>query len=208
MNEFIIYKITNKINGKIYVGQTVNLAQRKRQYKHVSKNPKYYIDRAMAKYGFENFKFDIIWKSKNIDEQNKMEKFWIAIYNSTNPVIGYNICAGGEGIVGKIHSKESKLKMSIAKKGKHYSTATEFKIGNKSWNEGTIGVMLSNSGSFTSEKLKNVPKSREHVNKIAKSNTGKKRTDENKLKLSKAKLGRTWKLIDGKRVWSPRNDKV
>ena len=86
----IIYKITNLLNGKIYVGKD-------------SKNDlKYYgsgifIRRAISKYGIDNFSKEIIQFCDSLDELNEMEKHWIKKLNSRNPVIGYNISEGGEG---------------------------------------------------------------------------------------------------------------
>lgn len=86
----IIYKITNLLNGKIYVGKD-------------SKNdPKYYgsgvfIRRAISKYGIDNFSKEIIQFCDSLDELNEMEKYWIKELDSRNPAIGYNVSEGGDG---------------------------------------------------------------------------------------------------------------
>jgi group I intron endonuclease len=86
----IIYKITNKVNGKIYIGKTKNDSE------------DYYgsgviIKAAIKKYGLENFEKEVLEKVNNLQELNKREIYWIAEYNSTNKKIGYNIGKGGDG---------------------------------------------------------------------------------------------------------------
>lgn len=96
----IIYKITNLINGKIYIGQTiVELA--KRFHAHVAasnraqnKTPIY---RAMRKYGKQNFIIEQIDQAKDRDELNKKEIYWIKELNTKDPNVGYNLADGGIG---------------------------------------------------------------------------------------------------------------
>ena len=85
-----IYKITNLINSKIYIG------------KDTTSNPKYFgsgvlIKKSISKYGIENFVKEIIDTAENKKELSEKEKHWISFYNSTNRKIGYNISEGGDG---------------------------------------------------------------------------------------------------------------
>lgn len=100
-----IYKITNKINGKIYVGQSIDIKERWYQHKYKAKHDteKGYnsaIHQAFRKYGEENFLFEVIEEcsSECLDER---ERFWIKELESLTPN-GYNILSGGQ----KIRSKE------------------------------------------------------------------------------------------------------
>lgn len=84
----IIYKITNLINGKIYIGQDIY------------NNPKYFgsgklIKLSIKKYGIENFTKEIIEECSTSEELDEKEIYWIKEFNSTNREIGYNICEGG-----------------------------------------------------------------------------------------------------------------
>lgn len=91
-----IYKITNKINGKIYIGQSVDPEYRFRKHKEASKRNRTYeciLYDAMAKYGVENFEMEII--EKDIENYNEREIYWIKQLNSLRPN-GYNIAAGGD----------------------------------------------------------------------------------------------------------------
>ena len=97
----IIYKTTNTINGKIYIGQSI-----RNDENYLGSG--YRLCLAINKYGRENFKKDIIeeCESYNLDER---EIYWISYFNSTDEKIGYNILEGGqnrEGIELPNHVKE------------------------------------------------------------------------------------------------------
>jgi hypothetical protein len=157
----IIYKTTNNINGKIYIGQDSK------------NNPKYLgsghlIYRAIKKYGISNFTKEILEICDCKEELNNKEIYWIEKLDSTNYTIGYNISKGGTG--GKLVDVE-------AKKGKtyeeYYGPSKAIEIKNK----------LSIMRNLRKFELKNI--SREEVNKkISEGNKGKIRTDDNKTKIS------------------------
>lgn len=98
MEKFVIYKITNTVNGKIYIGQTSNFVDRKKNHRYHGKSGKYDFPlyKAMRKYDVENFKFEIIDNSDTREDLNEREKYWIEFYNSKNREIGYNVLDGGE----------------------------------------------------------------------------------------------------------------
>ena len=82
-----IYKITNLVNGKIYIGQSRNIEERWRVHKkEVSLD--YPLYRAFKKYGLDNFSFEIV-ELCSISELNEREYFFIKKFNSLVP-IGYN----------------------------------------------------------------------------------------------------------------------
>lgn len=92
-----IYKITNQINGKVYIGQSVNIKERWRRHRTaVNENTNLPLYRAIQKYGLENFTFEVIEEclKKELDEK---EIYWIKYYNSINPERGYNLSLGGNG---------------------------------------------------------------------------------------------------------------
>lgn len=94
----IIYKSTNKITGKVYVGQTIHTLD-KRIEGHI-KESKLESNRpfmlAINKYGENNFIFETIDSANNLDELNDKEIYWINFYNSVLPN-GYNVTGGGQG---------------------------------------------------------------------------------------------------------------
>lgn len=87
----IIYKYENKINHKIYIGQTNNLDRRMQEHKYGHAYQVSLIEQAIKKYGIENFTIEILEETENFNER---EKYWINYYNSYKPY-GYNICEGG-----------------------------------------------------------------------------------------------------------------
>jgi group I intron endonuclease len=93
----IIYKITNSINDKIYIGLTRRpLKERFRQHCWASSNgveKKSKIARAIRKYGKENFKIEEIEKCQSLQELGERERYWINFYDSRKN--GYNILSGG-----------------------------------------------------------------------------------------------------------------
>ena len=89
----IIYKITNIINNKVYIGQTVNTIKQ-RWNKHCHSNGCRSLYNAILKYGKENFNIEII-ETLPIEELDKREIYWINYYKSNNKKFGYNILLGG-----------------------------------------------------------------------------------------------------------------
>ncbi|MBR5914131.1 MAG: GIY-YIG nuclease family protein [Selenomonadaceae bacterium] len=87
----VIYKITNLINGKIYVGQT-NQSLKKRFQNHKSSNSM--LGRDIREYGDENFKIETLETCKTLDELDRREILWIAKLNCKFPN-GYNRTDGG-----------------------------------------------------------------------------------------------------------------
>lgn len=91
----LIYKITNTINGKLYIGQTIRtLEERKQQHLNNINTLNTNIYLAMRKYGVENFKFEIVCYANNVNELNKLETYYIKKYNTVND--GYNMSYGGD----------------------------------------------------------------------------------------------------------------
>jgi group I intron endonuclease len=92
-----IYKITNAINGKCYIGQTRQPQKRWYQHKHDAANPRMPIHHAIRKYGNEAFEFKVIDFAFNQWEANCLESGYIERYDSRNNLKGYNIEKGGYG---------------------------------------------------------------------------------------------------------------
>ena len=156
----VIYKWTNKINGKSYIGQTVNEEYRKKDHikgKLVLKWVRwaFAICRAIKKYGLENFSYEVL---EQIEESKLSEReiYWIKCFDTYNN--GYNLTKGGEGTRGFRHgfTEEQKKKMSESNKGK------------TPWNKGKHGIY-----------------SEETRKKISEASKKYKHTDEAKEKISK-----------------------
>lgn len=104
----VIYKITNLINGDLYVGKTAKgLPSRIKTHKESYKSSQTYIHRAMKKYGFVNFKFEVLEHITDITCINDRERYWISYLDCLAPK-GYNMTLGGEG--GDTSSSENWIK--------------------------------------------------------------------------------------------------
>lgn len=95
MSIYKIYKITNAVNGKVYIGQTKG-SIRSRFTQHCRPdNPCVALRNAINKYGKNCFFIEVIDTAINDKELDKKEIFWIKQYRSTDNKYGYNIAAGG-----------------------------------------------------------------------------------------------------------------
>lgn len=134
-----IYKITNDVNNKIYIGLTTTSLEKR--FKQHLKNAKYYNTKYWNKYnmgkshlysaiqqiGSNHFKIEEIEQCNTLDELKRQEDYWIITLNTTNNKIGYNINRGGIcPNFGRKPSKETLIKYSLAQK-KRYSNMSEEK---------------------------------------------------------------------------------
>lgn len=113
-----IYKTTNLVNGKIYIGQKHSSVFLEEQYLGSSRR----LRESIKHYGKENFKVELLEEIETKELMDEREIYWIKYYNSTNKEIGYNISEGGNvnrtmigenhPLYGKHQSEESKKKNS------------------------------------------------------------------------------------------------
>jgi group I intron endonuclease len=142
---YSIYKVVNKINGKVYIGFDSNWPKRKEEHYYYLNKRQQTFYCALRKYGWENFEWCVIYQSKDGKHcLQVMERYFITEYNSFNS--GYNETFGGEGSLGRILTEETKNKISL--------------------------------------KLKNKPKSDEHILKMSETRKGKIPTKETLMKRS------------------------
>lgn len=192
-----IYKTTNLINNKIYIGK-----HNRNKFDNNYVGSGRLVKAAIQKYGFENFKCEMIDIAMNLQDLNTKERFWIEKYHSTDKSIGYNLTSGGDGgdtftyltndekisrvnklsqsITGRRLSDTTKLKLHNALKCRIISYETRLKIsqgckGKPSW-------------------LKNKHLSDEAKQNLSIKCSGWHHTNEAKMKISKAEKGR--KLSD------------
>lgn len=111
---YYLYRITNIINNKVYIGQSKDYKSRWERHKYLSKhlnNRSQYIHRAMVKYGINNFIFEVIATTISKNYSNELEDILIKQYNSCNKDYGYNLNSGG---FSRNHSEETKQKLREA----------------------------------------------------------------------------------------------
>ncbi len=197
----VIYKITNTLNGKFYIGKTKQkLSRRITQHKYDSKKGSLGLGAAIRKYGWENFTVEVI-ETCPIDKLNEREIFFIAELNSKSPN-GYNLTDGGDGTVNP--SAESRAKNSASNKEQKRSPETRANIsaGHKGKNKGKKHKPESIAKMSASKKGENNPMygkhhSKESLAKISSNNKGKhshnkcrKHTPEELAKMSVAQKAR------------------
>ena len=151
-----IYEFKNKINNKIYVGQTIDLKQRLRSHKynlinHKKTNPFY---SALGKYGWENFEISILEECEDY-LLNEREISWINQKSSLYP-LGYNLLIGGNQ---SKHSEYTKKKLSENRKGikfseSHIENLRKSHLGYKMPDEQRNKISLSNLGKTIPTEIK------------------------------------------------------
>lgn len=123
-----IYSILNKVNGKLYVGQTTNLHQRWIQHKHRLRNNYHFnphLQSAWNKYGEDAFEYNPLEHCTK-KELGNCEDWWIEYFDATNREKGYNLRKGGNEHFEV--SDETKEKLRIANLGKTMSEETRQKL--------------------------------------------------------------------------------
>ncbi len=151
-----IYKITNKINGKFYIGQTVDA--KKRWVAHSNRKVKTAISAAIQKYGSNNFEFEIIQECP-LEEANFWESHFIALYKSCGSG-GYNLTTGGSARY-KL-APESLEKIGAANRGKKRSLKTLEKMRVCSTGKKQSPETIEKRVKY----VRGVKKSPEHVEKV------------------------------------------
>jgi group I intron endonuclease len=117
----IVYKVINKINNKVYIGQTSKTLEVriKSHIKEANNNSNLLLHKAIRKYGIDNFTWEVIRYCSNRKELNDVEITEIALHKSIEN--GYNITKGGVGMLGYKHTDKTKSKISKIGKGRKIS---------------------------------------------------------------------------------------
>lgn len=201
---YVIYAITNKVNGKKYVGYTGNYDQRmKSHWSHgrrttPSKGECAALYRAMRKYGTAAFTSEVIQSDLSAADVCAAERYWIAFLRTMVEDGGYNLTAGGEGCFQP--SQETRARMSAAQKGRTHSPEIRAKIA-----AGLDTPEIRAKQSAASKGKTRSPATRakmsawqtgrilpsETLTKMSAVNKGKTATPETKAKMSASHKGRT-----------------
>lgn len=198
-----IYRVTNKINGHMYIGKhAYNKPELDKSYHGSGTRLKY----AYNKYGIENFTMEILeWIGTNDDDLNEAEIKWIDTFDTYHNPEHYNMTPGGDGVssemmlgenntfFGKRHTEETKKKLSEQKSGENnpnYGKTGEdsFFYGKHHTEETRKKISSANKGKHVSEETKK----KLSEMKMGENNSfyGKHHTEETKKKISRAGTGR------------------
>lgn len=181
---FHIYTLTNTVNGKLYVGQSIHPKTRFQDHLCAARSgSEFLIHRAMRKYGVESFVFEVIETCDTKERSDALEQSWITRLNSRSDADGYNVTAGGDGTIGYRHTEESKMVMSLAASGRIVSAETRAKMAAKMrGNSHAKGNKLS---AETVAKMSAVAKGNTHA-------LGYKHTPETLAQISAASMGNSY----------------
>lgn len=161
-----IYKITNKINGKVYIGQSNDIKTRW-NHEHGGVSTKNILLREeILKFGLENFCYEILIEENDSKRKDLLEKQMIKEYNSTNPDFGYNVSTGGNSNYS--HSEKWKLEQSKRLK--------EFYKNNPNWLTEERREKLRKAGKYE--------RTEEQRKKASEHRKGFKYSEESKAKMS------------------------
>jgi group I intron endonuclease len=171
----IIYKITNHINNKVYIGQTIQTNPKMRWYSHQAdarKGKKSHLYDSMRKHGVENFVWEVIAQAESIEELNKLEANWLAHFRILGEV--YNNREAGNN---KLHSEESIQRMKEAQKQAHarrreangVERHSQHKQHSTGWKHSEESKLKRKEWSSITNKIKARPLSEEHKRKVSES---------------------------------------
>lgn len=138
-----VYKITNKVNNKSYIGSSINIKMRWQKHIYDLKkdlHPNKHLLESYKKYGEHNFEFSILEIVEDTDQLIDREQYYLDFYKSYEN--GYNIRKFAENNFGYKHSKKTIEKCRIASTGKQHTEETKKRIS------------LSNIGKIVSEETK------------------------------------------------------
>jgi len=204
----IVYKLTNKVNGKIYVGQTrFSLDKRFKDHiyginagarKHLP------LNRALKKYGGDHFKKEVLCECASLDDLDVAETAFIYYYNSLAPN-GYNVKEGGQRRYCVSISARKALSESAKKRGIHPNFAQnrgkKTFLGRKHSKESKEKIRIKAKERYlsaphpcTGKKL-----SQETKNKISQAHKGKKLSEEHKRKIARTNRPSGWKHTEESR---------
>lgn len=180
--KWIVYIHTNKINNKKYIGQTGRSLEDRsgangNGYKH---NPRFW--RAIQKYGWDNFKHEVIADKLTKEEADKIEKELIKKFKTQDRQYGYNITDGGEGVSGWVPSDEWLQKNKERNQGENNPM-----YGRTHTEQARQRQSLAKQGRFEGNKN---PMYGIHRYGQDSPNYGKKMSEESKRKISKARIGK------------------
>lgn len=191
----LVYLITNKINGKQYVGQTSKTLDA-RWYDHIKIRLRpscSYLHSAIDKYGSDNFIVETLATVQTKEEMNFYERALIKALGTKAPH-GYNLTDGGDGGAGYVFTDEQRRKVSEAQMGRKMSekarakllernAGNKFSLGVKMPEEHRLKLIAINKGSKRSQEVLD----KMSVSKIGNKNaSGSKRSEEQIIRMAEA----------------------
>lgn len=151
MRSYDVYKITNKVNNKVYIGITSKgLSARWKEHLYNAEHGcPFKLHNALRKYGKENFSIELIDFCNSWEELEEKERYYISEYKSLQDEFGYNMTEGGDGTIGRYVTMETRDKIRQKALGREVSEETREKLSEAGkvrtegriayWESGKIG---------------------------------------------------------------------
>lgn len=178
---FIVYKHTSP-SGKVYIGITQRTPNQRFQSNGYGYKSNEHFYRAIKKYGWNNFKHEILYSGLSKEIACKIEIELIAKHNSTDGKYGYNIATGGEH---PMLSEETKKKLSEAMKGRVVSEEERKKMSDRMKGQ----ILSEETRRKISEAKRGHIHSEETCRKLSEANKGRIHSEETRKKISEARKG-------------------
>lgn len=164
----VIYLVTNKVTGKVYVGQTImSLAARWKGHCNAGKSSRLWL--SIQTHGRENFTVEQIDAALDKRELDDLERFYIAVYEATNKETGYNFERGGAGVP---KSKDATERAAAKLRGRKIPPESVAKMA------------------ATKRDRPRTPAEQAVLDKMTEANIGRKHRAESRQKMSEAVTGR------------------
>lgn len=192
--KYCIYLHKNKLNNKVYIGQTCQKPEYRWNNGEGYKNCSYFY-KAIQKYGWENFEHIILEQNLTITEANKKEEYYIKLYNSIDPQNGYNLSYGGNNKNISILTKEKcsqnmKERWQNEEYKKNMSEKMKEKWKDPEYRKKQELYKKENKHNISEEGKKRISEARkEYIKKYGTPTQGIGHTEEAKEKIRQSKLG-------------------
>ena len=212
-----IYKYTNRVNGKVYIGRTCQTLEKRARYNGSGYKECPHFWNAIKKHGWNNFYVEILEEGLTDLEASAMELFYIKKYDSSNKDKGYNICDDESCHEYRTYKDSTRRKLSIASTNQKVSEETKKKIslknkGKKLTEEHRKKISESNKGKVTSEQTrKKISENHADISGDKNPMWGKTHSKDARDKMRKARLGKklskeqcakVQKALKGKVPWN------
>jgi len=188
----IIYKATCVINGKCYIGQTIQeFNDRHRDHSQNAFGEKYpnnYFHNAIRKHGWDNFTWEVLKECDDLLMLNLMETFMIMVHKSHMSENGYNMTWGGDGSYGRKQTNETKEKIRLANTGNVRPEGTTEKMLTTKLKNGTL-KHTKESRKAIGDANRGKVRTKEACEKYRQINLNRKHSEETKKKWSECQSG-------------------
>lgn len=194
MKTYVIYMHKNKINGKVYIGQTCQKPEYRWNHGEGYINCSYFY-RAIKKYGWDSFEHIILEENLSFEEANEKEQYFISLYKANQEQFGYNLQSGGSNHqvsnITREKCKQNSLKMwENEEHKKHMSQVMKEKWKEEEYRNKQKQAKKNNPHTISEDGRKRISEARKkYIQEHGTPTQGIGHTEETKEKIRQSKLG-------------------